>query len=88
MDLRKSASENAHQYIWRVCNAKDNGSITLSWEELSEIFNRELGIPEDRQQTEASFRKPYQQAKTYYENVFSPMIQNQGSSDYLENIVR
>ena len=88
MDLRKSPNENQHQYIWRVCSAKDNGEINLSWEQLAEIFNRELEIPDDKQQTEASFRKPFQQAKLYFDNVFAPMIEKKGADGLVEALIQ
>lgn len=42
MNLHKLPDENERQYIWRLASAKDNGTLDLSWPELTEIFNAEL----------------------------------------------
>ena len=86
-NLEKLDGENSEQFIWRLCSAKDSGELDMSWDELSEVFNRELDIPEDRQQGEASFRKPYQYSKQYYENVFLPMLESKGENWYVEQMV-
>ena len=51
MDLFKKAGENDRQFIFRVGRAKESGLIDLSWQEITDIFNRELTEikgPEDR----------------------------------------
>ena len=64
-------SENKEKYIWRLAQAKDSGNLDMSWDELAEVFNKEFGN-EDEPLSEAAFRKPYQQAKRYFEaGVFS-----------------
>ncbi len=42
MNLNRIDNENEHQYIWRLCEAKENGLLDLDWKGLAEIFNREL----------------------------------------------
>ena len=42
MNLNKMPNENDNQYIWRLCSAKDSGLLDLSWNELADIFNKEL----------------------------------------------
>ena len=86
--LCKREDENQYQFIWRVASAKDNGLIDKSWEDLAKVFNRELGIPDKMEQTESSFRKPYQAASIYYENVFAPMIRESGASGIVEDMQR
>ena len=63
--------ENERQYIWRVCGAKDAGLIDKSWTEVAEIINRGLGKPEDEYLCESAYRKAYQIARDYNEDVFS-----------------
>lgn len=71
LDLQKRENENEEQYIWRLGQAKDKGLIEMDWTELSEIINKECRNDETEYRTEAAYRKPYQQAKKYYEaNVF------------------
>jgi hypothetical protein len=70
--LKRLDTENEKQYIWRVGQLKDSGLIDLKWSELADVINRECRDSEDEYRTEAAYRKPYQQAKEYYEaGVFS-----------------
>jgi hypothetical protein len=71
--LKKRPGENDRQYIWRVGQAKDNGIIDYDWPELTDIFNSEL--QESPPMQESAFRKPYQSAKAYWNDVFSKMVQ-------------
>lgn len=59
-------SENEEQFIWRLGLAKDSGELDMSWDDLANIINKELGN-EDRPLSEAAFRKPFQYAKKFYE---------------------
>lgn len=66
MDLRLRKNENEEQFIWRIGQAKDSGELEMSWDEIADIINKEFGN-EDRPLSEAAFRKPYQQAKKFYD---------------------
>ncbi len=66
IDLKKRENENEEQYIWRLAHSKDLGLLDLDWEELSNIFNRELRN-DDIEYTSSTYRKPYQQAKRFFE---------------------
>lgn len=66
MNLHILESENEEQFIWRLGQAKDSGELDMSWEEIATIINAELNN-DDRPLSEAAFRKPYQQAKRFYE---------------------
>lgn len=82
VDLHRHASENEYQFIWRLSQAKDCGLLDMTWDELADIFNDELR--EDGEEwTQSAYRKPYQQAKTYYDEVFAKMI----DGTYSDNIV-
>lgn len=71
MDLHKKIEENDEQYIWRVGRYKDSGLLDMSWEDIADVMNRELGM-EDSPLAEDSYRKPYRQAKRFYDaGVFS-----------------
>lgn len=65
MILNKLESENEEQYLWRLGQLKDAGEIGLTWNELAEVINKELGY-EDRPLSEVAYRKPYSQAKRFY----------------------
>lgn len=71
-ELKRKENENEEQYIWRVAQLKDNGLIDLDWDELTEYINRECRDDESEYRSSSAYRKPYQQAKRYYESgVFS-----------------
>lgn len=58
--------ENEERYIWRLGRYKDSGLIDMSWDELADVINKETGN-EDMPYSSAAYRKPYQQAKRFYE---------------------
>ena len=65
MDLKRLETENEEQYLWRIGNAKDKGLIDIGWDEIADLMNREFRADESEYRTEASYRKPYQQAKRF-----------------------
>lgn len=71
-DLKKLETENEEQYLWRVGQLVDSGKVA-SWKEINNIVNYELGIDEEKWRDESSFRKRYQAAKKFYDEVFSKM---------------
>ena len=70
IDIHKSENENDLQYIWRICSSKDNGILDCSWSKIAEIINNEL-YNGDVIYGESTYRKKYQQGKSFYEHVFS-----------------
>lgn len=81
-NYKKSLGESNLQYIWRLCSAKDTGIIDLTWDEVADILNRELIDDESEYLGESAYRKKYQQAKAFYDEVFSKMVSN----EYYEQI--
>jgi len=69
LDLKKQNDETTLQYIWRLGSAKDSGVLNATWEDLTEIFNENLG----QDYGSSAYRKPYGQAKAFYDEVFSKM---------------
>lgn len=83
MDLRRRDDENEEQYLWRLGQAKDVGIIDLSWDEIAHICNREFRDSEDEYWGSSAYRKPYQQAKRFFEsNAFG----NFDQADYQKSI--
>lgn len=66
MNLRRLENEKIEQYIWRLGTAKDAGIIDKSWDELADVINKEIGN-ESMPYTSSAYRKPYQQAKKFYD---------------------
>lgn len=77
----REPDESELQYIWRLCSEKDTGVIDLTWEELAEVFNKSFAKEKGRVLTESAYRKKYQQAKAFYDGVFSKMISNEYSDE-------
>ena len=46
----------------------------MSWPQIGELFNKELRGDDEKWKNESAYRKPYQEAKGYYEDVFAEMI--------------
>lgn len=84
--MKKAPHEKDLQYIWRIAEAKSAGLLDMSWPALSELFNRELRGEDEPWWDESAYRKPYQNAKAYYEDVFSQMISGQYSSDIAQQM--
>lgn len=71
MNLKKEDNENTNEYIWRMCDYKDKGLLDLNWEQVGELINKELfGTDEELYRTSSAYRKPYQYAKDFYDDVF------------------
>lgn len=66
-----------------MCSAKDSGVIELTWTELADILNKTLVEDESEYLGESAYRKKYQQAKAFYDEVFSKMV----SDEYYKQIV-
>lgn len=72
MELFKKVDENDRQFIFRIGRAKENGSIDLNWQEIADLFNKELTEikgPEDKLSA-STYQQQYRIAVLYYEDVF------------------
>lgn len=77
INLHKLENEKEEQFIWRLGQAKDSGLIDMDWNALADIINKEFRSDESEYRSEAAYRKPYQQAKRYYENgVFNQLSED------------
>ena len=76
VDVKKRAGENERQYIWRIGQMIDKGEIS-SWKEVAPIINAEWREDESEYRDESAYRKPYQYAKGFYEDVFSGFEEDQ-----------
>ena len=66
INLTKGPDESALGYINRLGGYKDAGLIDMTWEELAEIFNRNLR-QEDAGYNESTYRKKYALLKQFRE---------------------
>lgn len=82
--VKRRDNESELSYIWRLCSAKDNGLLDVSWEQLGDIFNKELREDETQYYCESAYRKKYQAAKEFYNDIFKDMQDD----EYLKDIER
>lgn len=68
INLHKNDGENEEQFTWRLGRAKDSGELQLNWDEIADIINKEFRTEEIDYKHESAYRKPYQQAKRYFES--------------------
>ena len=80
LDLNKRTDESELQYIWRLALAKDSGTLDMTWEELANIFNENL----DTNYGSSAFRKKFQQAQHFYDDVFSKMESDNYSNELMK----
>ena len=59
--------ETEEIYLWKLGQAKDQGLIDISWEDIADQMNKIFRREESEYRTEAAYRKHYQQAKKFYE---------------------
>lgn len=69
--LQRLSTENESQYIWRVGQAKDNGLIDSTWEELTPTLNIQCGISEEDFRGSSAWRKRYRVMQQAWDDVFS-----------------
>ena len=71
-NLKRQPNENEEQYVWRVAQLKESGILNMDWEELTDHINKEWREDESEYRSSSAYRKPYSQAKRFYEaGVFS-----------------
>lgn len=78
ISLHRLENEKEEQFIWRLGQAKDSGLIEIDWNTIADIVNKEFRSDESEYRSEAAYRKPYQQAKRYYETgVFNHLSEDE-----------
>lgn len=83
MIIQRFPNENEEQFIWRIGHAKDNGLIDMDWNQIADVINREFRSDDSEYRNESAYRKPYQQAKRFFE---SGVFGNPGNEKYLDEI--
>lgn len=81
MNLERKEGETENQYIWRIGQMIDAGQID-NWKTIAPILNKQLRNDETEYRDESAYRKKYQYAKMFYEDVFS----KRESDEYLQEL--
>lgn len=70
--IDRLANENEEQFLWRLGQAKDNGTLDMSWDDIADVMNKTFRDDESEYRSEAAYRKPFQYAKRFMDaGVFS-----------------
>lgn len=69
--------------MWRICQAKDIGTLDITWDEVADILNKELR-DDGEYYTSSAYRKKYQQAKLFKDEVFSKETNGEAEKKYQE----
>ena len=65
-------------YLWAVGQAKDNGTYEGTWEDIADLINFYYRADDTEYKTSSAYRKPYEQAKKFYEGgVFSKFSEDE-----------
>lgn len=83
IDIKRLPGETETQYVWRICSAKDTGTLDITWDEVADILNKELR-DEGEYYTSSAYRKKYQQAKLFKDEVFSKETDAESTQKYME----
>lgn len=81
MDINRNEGENENQYIWRIGKMIDSGLID-NWKSITPTLNKELRSDETEYRDESAYRKKYQYAKMFYDDVFV----QQKDDDYINEL--
>lgn len=76
MILERKEGETEIQYLWRIGKLVESGQVG-SWKEITPILNKQLR-EDDEYYDESAYRKKYQAAKKFYDEIFS----QQGCEDF------
>lgn len=82
VDLQRLDGENEKQYLWRLGQAKDAGLLDIDWDGIAALMNREFADP-DKPYGESAWRKPYQQARDFFE---AGVFQCSNETEYLDEL--
>lgn len=84
-NVERQQNESEEEYLWRLGEAKDSGLLDMTWEELTNIINKEFRKDETLYRKESSYRKRYADAKKFKTNVFEK-LGSETSNDIDEKI--
>lgn len=76
-DTRPLKGQSELDYLWKIGQAKDDGLFDGTWEDIADILNTNYRKDETEFRTSSAYRKPYEQAKKFYESgVFNRFDEN------------
>lgn len=67
MILHREQNENEEQFLWRLGQAKDAGTLDMDWSEIADLMNKEFREDETEYRKESAYRKAYANAKKFHD---------------------
>lgn len=66
IEIKRRENETEEQMLWRLGQAKDNGLLEQSWDEIGDIMNQTFRSDESEYRTSSAYRKYYQYARNFF----------------------
>ena len=67
-DTKPIDGQSELSYLWSIGQAKDNGTYEGTWDDIVYLINFYYRSDETEYRTSSAYRKPYEQAKKFYES--------------------
>lgn len=67
-DTKPFEGQGELDYLWSIGQAKDNGVYDGTWDDIAYLINFYYRNDESEYRTSSAYRKPYEQAKKFYES--------------------
>lgn len=67
-DVTPHEGQSELSYLWSIGQAKDNGTYDGTWDDIAYLINFHYREDESEYRTSSAYRKPYEQAKKFYES--------------------
>lgn len=67
-DIKPIEGQGELSYLWSIGQAKDNGNYDGTWDDIAYLMNFYFRSDESEYRTSSAYRKPYEQAKKFYES--------------------
>ena len=77
-DTKPKDGQSELSYLWAIGQAKDGGVYDGTWEDIADLINFYYRADDTEYKTSSAYRKPYEQAKKFYEGgVFSKFSEDE-----------
>lgn len=67
-DTKPKDGQSELSYLWAIGQAKDGGVYDGTWEDIADLINFYYRADDTEYKTSSAYRKPYEQAKKFYES--------------------
>lgn len=67
-DVVPREGQSELSYLWTIGQAKDSGNYDGTWDDIAYLMNLHFRNDESEYRTSSAYRKPYEQAKKFYES--------------------